>query len=264
MYRLISSKTVMAKLFRDLRLTDSRYVSDMLEWFGEAMGYLKVFPALHRKVAELDIQMHRAELPVDLIKIQQVLKLPGDEVMSYNSTTFPKSLHTRDCPNQFSFRKAGYIINFNYIETDFEEGKIALSYLAAPRDEDDYPMVPDDSALLEALKWYVSLRMVEGGWKHPAGMQYPDVEARWFHYCAQARQRNKMPDIDQYQNFLESWVRLVPDYTRHAHVFDKTFKSQEDVVNAQGIIIRGVDQVSQFSDGVEQVEGFDADVIDDD
>lgn len=247
MYRLISTKTVVAKLYRDLRLTDSRHVSDMLEWFGEAMGYIKVFPALHRKVVELEVEMHRVELPVDLMKIQQVLKMPNQLVMRYNSSTFPRSLHTRDSPNRYASSDVGYIVNFNYLETDFETGEVALSYLATPMDEDGYPMIPDDSAFQEALKWYVALRMNEGGWKHPAGLQYPDIERRWFHYCGQARQRNKMPDIDQYQNFLESWVRLVPDYTRHESVFESVFRGY----------------ASDLSHKMGQVEGLQVKIVND-
>lgn len=235
MHRLISTKAVIAKLYRDLRLTDSTYVTDMVEWFGEALGYIRAFPSLTRKVVELEVTDHQAELPLDFVRAQQIVKIPEEIVLRYNSSTFPASLHTFDSPNRTSRSETGYIINFGYIETDFEEGKIMLSYLAPPLDEDNFPMIPDESVLLEALKWFVVLRMIEGGWKHPAGLDYPAAEQRWFHYCSQARQKIKMPDIGEMQRFMESWVRLVPDYSRFDHLF-ADFQPKHNVVTAQNMV----------------------------
>lgn len=252
-YRLTSSKRIFAKLYRDLRLTDSRYVTDIVEWIGEAMQHIKAYPTLEQKVVTLDVAMHRVELPTDLAQIKQVARTRdgGDtlEIMSYNASTFPRSLHTRDSPNKFSRHSENrYIINYNYIETNFEEGQLVLAYMAFPVDEDNYPMVPDEVSFDEAAKWYVALRMTEGGWQHPGKLDYTAIEQRWHHYCAQARQKINMPDIDQYQKFLEMWVRLVPDYSRHQFAFEDKDLLAEDFVDARGIVTQGVDQISGFGE----------------
>lgn len=225
----------------------------MVEWIGEAMHHIKAYPTLQQKVVTLDVEMHRVELPTDLAQIKQVARTRDNgktlEVMTYNASSFPQALHTRDSPNKFSRNSENrYIINVNYIETNFEEGQIVLAYMAFPVDDDGYPMVPDEVSFDEAAKWYIALRMAEGGWRHPGGLDYTAIESRWHHYCAQARQKIKMPNIDQYQKFLEMWVRLVPDYTRHQFAFEDTDLLAEDFVDARGIVTRGVDQISHFGD----------------
>lgn len=242
MYKLVSSQRIIAKLHRDLRLTDNRYVSDIIEWIGEAMHHVRAYPNMEQKVEELTVTMHRVALPNDLAMIRQVArtsKKGGDDlcIMSYNASHFPQSLHTRDSPNKMSQEAENrYIINMNYIETTFEEGFIVLSYLAFPTDDDGYPMVPKEVSFDEAAKWYIVLRMIEGGWKHPAGISYDGAEQRWHHYCAQARQKFKMPDIDQYQKFLEMWVRLTPDYSRHHFGFDDADYNKTDYTTAQELL----------------------------
>lgn len=256
-YKITSSQRVVAKLYRDLRLSDSNYVSDIFEWIGEAMNHIRVFPSLERKVEEFDVEMHRFELPSDLAKIEQAARtFEGKDdlyIMEYNASHFPQSLHTRDSPNKGARDQQNrYIINMNYMETSFEEGIVVLAYLAYPTDDDGYPMIPDEVSFDEAFKWYVALRMAEGGWKHPAGLAYEAIEQRWHHYCAQARQKAKMPDIDQYEKFMQMWVRLAPDYTRHKFGFEQHDKLAQDYVNPEDIVVRGVDQMAGFGESEDE------------
>lgn len=250
-YKMISSQRVIAKLYRDLRLSDSRYVVDMIEWFGEAMEHIRVYPALQKKVVMLSVTMHRVKLPDDVATLEPLVRTydGGKSMvpMSYNASVIPKSLfnqgsHVHAMQNSDN----RYIINAGYVETNFEQGDIVVPYLAFPRDDDGFPMIPEEVSFNEALKWYAALRMTEGGWKHPAGLSYEFIEQRWGHYCAQARQKAKMPDMAEYQQFLEMWVRLVPDYSAYRFGFDDYQPMREDVVDARGIVIRGVDQVSHF------------------
>lgn len=253
MYKLQSAQFVIAKIYRDLRLTDSRYITDMVEWIGEAMQYINAWPQLERVVTILEITSHRAELPEGIAGYHQIARAYDAEgkdyaIMKYNSSTFPASLHTENSPNRHVQQSENrYIINYNYIETNFETGWVMLAYDRFPLDDDGFPEIPDQVSFNEAMKWYIALRMVEGGWKHPAGLSYTDVESRWLKYCGQAREHFKMPTVDQYQEFLDNWVRLVPDYMRHATGFDEFKQLQErDYVSAEGIVVRGVDQLDQY------------------
>lgn len=247
---LVSVKRVISKLYRDLRLTDSRYVSDMIEWSGEAMEFIGTFPSLHQKQVPLEVTNHQARIPGDLAQIEMVAVFDSTcktlTPLRYNSKSFPQRIHAANSPNRRSQHKNGYIVNYNYIETDIEEGKLALAYLAYPVDCDGFPMVVDDAPYQEALKWWIVTRMIEGGWKHPAGLGYADAESRWLKYCSQARQKLKMPNIAEYQHFLENWVNLVPDYQRYDKFFDSDYEPPADVVTAEGIINKGVDQLTQI------------------
>lgn len=250
-YNLISAKSVVGKVYRDLRLTDSMYVIDMIEWVGEAMEFIAVFPSLRQKQVKLTVADYSTKLPADVAQIYQVAKFDeADNLcpLRYNARTFPQRIFDAASPNKKSTDKTGFIVNYGYIETDMEEGTIALAYLAYPVDCDNFPLVLDLIPYREALKWYIVTRMIEGGWKHPAGLSFEKAEARWKHYCAQARQRANMPDISQYQHFLENWVRMVPDYERFDTMFDEQWDASEgDYVSADNIVVRGVDQLNQYN-----------------
>ena len=71
-YKTISSKVIIRKLFRDLRLQNDNWIDDAIEWIGEALEHIGASSQLTTKVCVLDIVDHRAVLPGDLYYINQV------------------------------------------------------------------------------------------------------------------------------------------------------------------------------------------------
>jgi len=71
-YKHISSKNVIAKIFRDLRINDEGWVLDAMEWIGEALEYIGHVSISERKALEVTMDSHKAALPVDLVDIIQV------------------------------------------------------------------------------------------------------------------------------------------------------------------------------------------------
>ena len=71
--RLISSKTVLAKVIADLSMPERDIkISDMKEWVAEAMLKIGAIQQYEHKVAVLPICDHQAKLPCDLYKLGQV------------------------------------------------------------------------------------------------------------------------------------------------------------------------------------------------
>ena len=54
-----------------------------------------------------------------------------------------------------------------FINTDIENGNILLVYRAIPKDEEGYPMIPDNAFLTEALNYYIIHRLALKGIEHP-------------------------------------------------------------------------------------------------
>lgn len=59
-----------------------------------------------------------------------------------------------------------------YIITTFEEGTVTFYYDKLPVEKDRatgiyYPLVPDDEDILDAISWYILMRILERGYKHP-------------------------------------------------------------------------------------------------
>ena len=132
--------------------------------------------------------------------------------LSYGASTFPDAIHCTGCENEVANNKDSYIIDCDYIKTSFPTGKVCLSYMAFPLDEDCYPMVPDDISFKEAMFWYIFKQLLLGGWDKPTNkIDYVMAEKQWIKYCTQARNAANYPDIDRMENFLNQWTRLVPE-----------------------------------------------------
>lgn len=71
--RMISSKTVLAKVIADLDLKEDQIkISDISEWICEGMLKIGAIQQYEHKVAVLPVNCHQAALPCDLYKLGQV------------------------------------------------------------------------------------------------------------------------------------------------------------------------------------------------
>ena len=71
-YKQISSKMIIRKVFRDLRPTGDEWIDDAIEWMGEALEHIGAASQLCQKQCVLTIEDHKACLPGDLYFINQV------------------------------------------------------------------------------------------------------------------------------------------------------------------------------------------------
>ena len=261
-YKHISSKNVIAKIFRDLRINDEGWVLDAMEWIGEALEYIGHVSISERKAVEVTTDSHKAVLPLDLVDIIQVeysgSPLPyGTDVTGYDlpnsaSTTNMSpnganvevytSAYTLDVNNISNnasgltkkTKKSGvrggdyYIINNGSIQTSFTKGKIKIHYTAYPTDSDGYPMVPDNIYVKQALEWYVLRQMLMGGYAHPL-FSWEVADQKWGQYCISAQNDLAFPSVDKVESFKNMWVRLIPNINAHRDFFMGN-QSQEQIL----------------------------------
>jgi len=107
-----------------------------------------------------------------------------------------------------------------------------MSYKAMPTDPDCYPLVPDDISYREAMFWYIYKKMLLGGMRKDNGIQYDFADQKWKYYCTQARNAAVFPDLDRWENFMNQWVRLIPNINRHSFTFDN-LAEREDIYRGQ-------------------------------
>tara|TARA_R110002020_G_scaffold113666_1_gene261485 strand:- start:4 stop:897 length:894 start_codon:yes stop_codon:yes gene_type:complete len=291
-YKTISSKAVIRKIFRDLKPQNDNWIDDAVEWIGEALEHIGAAPQLNLKNCVLDITDHKTLMPSDLYYINQVainssvspvsateldklttkvkelqadITAAQDAGLEYSSTTsilheinsrivvlenvyfknennlqplqygasnFHQSMHCTGCVNENAEYEDTYIVDNDYIKTSFESGKICISYMAFPTDEDCFPLVPDDISFMEAMFWYVYKKILMS-FRAPAetkgnGISYQFAEQQWKYYCTQARNAANYPDIDKYESFMNQWVRLIPNMNRHDAGFEQ-LNNREDI-----------------------------------
>jgi len=149
--------------------------------------------------------------------------------LQYGASTFHKSMHCTGCVNENSHYEDTYIIDCEYIKTSFPSGKLCLSYMAFPTDEECYPLVPQDISYQEAMFWYIYKKLLLSNPQFKNnGIDYSFAEQQWLKYCTQARNAANFPDIDRYESFMNQWVRLIPDISRHDSAFEN-LNTREDL-----------------------------------
>lgn len=276
-YKTISSKRVIRKIFRDLKPSNDNWIDDAIEWIGEALEHIGAAGQLCQKQCVLEIKDHKVVMPSDLYYINQVAINGGvspatseeldelitkvkdlqDEIAAaqaagteYSSTTvvlheinnrikvlenvyfndnshtlqplqygasnFHRSMHCEGCVNETTYYEETYIVDCDYIKTSFHSGKICLSYMAFPTDDECYPLVPDDISYQEAMFWYIYKKILLGNPRFKNNqIGYEIADAKWKYYCTQARNASAYPDIDRYESFMNQWVRLIPNINVH-------------------------------------------------
>ena len=305
-YKNVSSKEIIRKVFRDIKPRTADFVHDAVEWIGEALEHIGAAPQLCQKQVVIDIADHKGCLPGDLYYINQVavntcvsptvnneldvlnkqidalnadigtyydsvnqlvsrtesgryvsslttedmdtfdtryktnteqlreinsriavlsnVYFTGGSCLSplqYGASTFHDSIHCDGCVNATVKYKDTYIIDCGYVKTSFATGKLCISYMAFPTDEECYPLVPDDISFREAMFWYIYKKLLLQGipGRNPK-LGYEYAESMWQNYCTQARNSANYPDIDKYESFMNQWVRLVPDVNAHSTFFE--------------------------------------------
>ena len=280
-YKTISSKTIIRKIFRDLKPSTDDWVDDAIEWIGEALEHIGTSAQLSQKQCVLTVADHKVLMPTDLYFINQVainnsvstrssteldtlttkvkdlkdsiVAAQADDLeysdtasvlheinnrivvleniyfkdetrlqpLQYGASTFHKSMHCTGCVNENINYEDTYIVDNDYIKTSFQSGKICLSYMAFPTDEDCYPLVPADISFKEALFWYVYKQICLSDPKLKGGIiGYQYADQKWRYYCTQARNAANYPDIDRYESFMNQWVRLIPTINNHDLAFE--------------------------------------------
>ena len=71
-YKTISSKRVIRKIFRDLKPSKDNWIDDAVEWIGEALEHIGAAAQLCQKQCVLEIVDHKVLMPSDLYYINQV------------------------------------------------------------------------------------------------------------------------------------------------------------------------------------------------
>lgn len=213
-YNNISSKFIVAKIYRDLGLTDPNYQADFFEWIGEALEFIGSGSQLISKELVLEIKNYKATLPIGIVTLEQVRTFSeftdNWEYLQYNPSTF--NILESDAPNFVVKTKHTFSLNPNFIIFSFEEGEVAISYKTFATDEDGFPLLPDNQYFKEALFWYCFKKMLMKGYQPKNNqMDYMLANQQWLKYCTSARNKANYPDLSEYERFRNVWVGLIPN-----------------------------------------------------
>lgn len=165
----LPAHSLLAKLQRDLKPGYQTFEADAIEWIGEALGFIGVDSLFKSQSVELESLDYYLTLPTDCRRVDGITK--DGEALIY---------------------RLDYWWDGDNLACRFEKEKLTVCYKVLNTDEDGYPMIPDESAVLEALTWYVLGRLIMGGLTHPQ-FDFNYCQSQWKVYCKQAANALKMP-----------------------------------------------------------------------
>lgn len=228
----VSVKEIIAKVYRDLQLSEETDWQSMIEWCGEALEHIGAYGQLTQRICELTVEDFKTHLPCDFISLNQIsyagypLRLASS---LYGNATTPSTPAATDQTavneistptlndNSYSNNNT-YTIDPAYIKTSFRSGTIIVSYTAFPIDDEGFPEVPDDISYREALFNYIVMKLKYVDWLNGdlPDNRYKSLVRLWEFSCKQSAAKMQMPSLDKMENLKDWSVRLLPniyDYT---------------------------------------------------
>lgn len=204
-YRNVSAKSIIARVYRDFNPTHSGWQADAMEWINDALEEIGTHVPYILCTTDVDIKEFRAPLPchVDAIlgveyKCQKLLR--SDAINAEDNCECLRNLRTHP------FHK--YSLNPGYIKTTFEETEegepLKIHHISVPRDKDGFPMIPDEQYTKQSIAWYIMRQMIARGYKHHT-FSYADCDTKWERLYPRAQNAINYPDLDGYENFKNMW-----------------------------------------------------------
>ena len=264
-YDSVSVRQVIAKVLTDNNLHEENHrIADMIEWAGEALERIGAFPQLEIKVTGkggtplLKIENYQAILPLGLYGIIQAVYTPNENLpgpyypMRYSSGSFNavpgKTLRVENDPldpNDDTFETRdeyfletdrsvdySYVVVGRYIKTNVKDGYIMLAYTSIPMDEEGYPKVPNNISFLEALYWYITMKLMYPKWVNGEVRTdvYSEAKRSWSFYRKQAYGEAMMPQGDQLESIKNTWNMLIPELNAEDNFFS-TVGEEQNIYN---------------------------------
>lgn len=167
-------------------------------------------------VAEALTKMNNEPELVSLL--QSLIGTPSNSNIAYDRNTVSEG-------------QLEYVLVPGYIKTNVATGYLMMAYKAVPTDSDGYPMIPDDASFMEAIYWYINMKIKYRMWAEGRirDIIYQHAEQKWNFYVKQAYGKAMMPaSLDEMESLKNIWVRLLP-LTNAADSFYKHIDTQEAI-----------------------------------
>jgi hypothetical protein len=248
-----SLNTIIAKVYRDMGMSDELDISDAIEWGAEAIELIGSAYSLLDKSEILQVVEGKAQLPCDLHYVRSIKgysteteyedcyteNIPWTQ-MRYSTDVFHK--HRYCCEAEPSTGSCGdytYILNDDYIFPSFISGYVYVAYKGIPTDENGWPLVPDDIKFKNAVAYHIMMKLAFIKWMTGSMGEnvYRKIEQERDWYIGAAQTRGHMPSIDMMESIKNNILRLIPKINQHSDGFASS-GSQEQRNNLSSIKYR--------------------------
>lgn len=114
-----------------------------------------------------------------------------------------------------------YLIQDGEIHTTLKEGELEISYKALPLDINNYPKIPDESKLIELIKWAILERAAIQLWYQDrlTERKYNHIESKYLFYKKSASNQLKISSIPEMEAMKNRLLRLRADTSQYQNDF---------------------------------------------
>ena len=162
-----SSKRVVASVQANFNVDSTDWIGLAPEWIAEGLDRVGGgFALIDAEPIAVDVVNYRADIPC-FAEALNYIEYNGQRLADIAN---PDLLNTNKNA-EVTFDYPYYRINNGYIHTSFETGTIIVYYKMFPVEYDKetnnhYPLVPDDSKVIDYLAHLVLYRLMSRGYKH--------------------------------------------------------------------------------------------------
>ena len=211
-YNRISIKQIMDDILDHPMMQDLSF-ERAVNYAVEFIRIVGMPDAFEHKTSVETIEDYSVTIPEDCYQLISI-KTEGNEPMILNASTSVYGVDTKN-------KNYLYTINDNKIHTAIEEGKLILSYLSLPVDEDGYPTIPDMASYIRALKLYIKKKwftiLFDLGKLNVSIFNNIRTEYAWA--VGQAQTELIRPSLDEMQAFTNMWNSILPKANVHKYGF---------------------------------------------
>lgn len=147
-YNYVNSRIILDRLLSNPLLSDLT-LEDLISHTVDFLRIVGIPDFFEERNEEFTVENNRVLLPKYFYEVNQIVDNNG--TIDLATSTFHYDMTNSNHSKKF-FIRSGYI-HFN-----FKSGTIKMSYQSLPMDEDDIPMIPDNSDFIRALLAYIKVQ----------------------------------------------------------------------------------------------------------
>lgn len=206
MIQLVTSKRFIGELLEDLNISSSDYVHRFYSWIEYGIGMMDLAKFYTHRAKVVEIKNHKGMLPCDTKFFHSMwvegTKPCGNYGLSYiQLSTSP--LVGKDFKG-YPIANNKISIEGRFINSDKEKQKVLVVYRGVPKDEEGYPMIPDNPFVFEALNFYIIYRLGMKGVEHPL-IKWSDAYQLWLQAYPRASNDVNWMTPAEYEEFTTFW-----------------------------------------------------------
>ena len=166
-YSYISAKEIIARIDNRFTIDHSDWIGSSPLWIADCLAQLKLIGTWQDAHEEREIVAHQGTLPCN-VRSLIAIDYNGERMNCITKVVSP--FYERN--TLFTSGETYELHNLNNIITSFEEGTVTVLFKRPPieywQEHNIYlPIVPNDPFVIDAIEWFIILRILQKGTKHP-------------------------------------------------------------------------------------------------